>query len=70
MVRAHIQCIMYTDYVTGVGAFRFFLLIIVKIWELKCEKKQIFIKDMSEISLYIDSHLVGKRAKRIFSRRM
>jgi hypothetical protein len=34
------------------------------------EKKQIFIKDMSEISLYIDSHLVGKRAKRIFSRRM
>ena len=25
---------------------------------------------MSEISLYIDSHLVGKRAKRIFSRRM
>jgi hypothetical protein len=65
MVRAHIQCIMCTDYVTvwqvcevwfyikhtGVGAFRFFLLIIVKIWELKCEKKQIFIKDMSEISL-------------------
>ena len=25
---------------------------------------------MSEISLYIDSHLVGKRAKRIFSRRV
>jgi hypothetical protein len=25
---------------------------------------------MSEILLYIDSHLVGKRAKRIFSRRM
>jgi hypothetical protein len=25
---------------------------------------------MSEISLYIDSHPVGKRAKRIFSRRM
>ena len=25
---------------------------------------------MSEISLYIDSHLVGKRAKRIFSRLM
>jgi hypothetical protein len=25
---------------------------------------------MSEISFYIDSHLVGKRAKRIFSRRM
>ena len=25
---------------------------------------------MSEIKLYIDSHLVGKRAKRIFSRRM
>ena len=25
---------------------------------------------MSEISLYIDSYLVGKRAKRIFSRRM
>jgi hypothetical protein len=34
------------------------------------EKKQIFIKDMSEISLYIDSHLVGKRAKRISSRGM
>ena len=34
------------------------------------EKKQIFIKDMSEISLYIDSHLIGKRAKRIFSRSM
>jgi uncharacterized protein (UPF0248 family) len=33
-------------------------------------KKQIFIKDISEISPYIDSHLVGKRAKRIFSRRM
>jgi hypothetical protein len=33
-------------------------------------KKQIFIKDMSEISLYIDSHLVGKRVKRMFSRRM
>jgi hypothetical protein len=28
------------------------------------EKKQIFIKDMSEISLYIDSHLVGKRGAR------
>ena len=54
----------------GVGAFRFLLLIIVKIWELKGGKKQIFIKNMSEISLYIDSHLVGKRAKRIFSRRM
>jgi hypothetical protein len=39
-------------------------------WELKGGKKQIFIKDMAEISLYIDSHLVGKRAKRIFSRRM
>ena len=39
-------------------------------WELKGGKKQIFIKDMSEISLYIDSHLVGKRAKHIFSRRM
>jgi hypothetical protein len=38
--------------------------------EIKGGKKQIFIKDMSEISLYIDSHLVGKRAKRIFSRRM
>ena len=34
------------------------------------EKKQLFIKDMSEISLDIDSHLVGKRAKRISSRRM
>ena len=57
----------------GVGAFRFLLLIIVKIWELKGGKKQIqhvFIKDMFEISLYIDSHLVGKRAKCIFSRRM
>jgi hypothetical protein len=39
-------------------------------WELKGGKKQIFIKDMYEISLYIDSHLVRKRAKRIFSRRM
>ena len=39
-------------------------------WELKGGKKQIFIKDMAEISLYIDSHLVGKRAKRIFSRRI
>ena len=45
-------------------------------FELKCGKKQcqihvhVFIKDMSEISLYIDSHLVEKRAKRIFSRCM
>ena len=58
------------DYWLKTGAFRFLLLIIVKVWELKGGKKQIFIKDMSEISLYIDSHLVGKRAKRIFSRRM
>jgi hypothetical protein len=32
----------------GVGAFRFLLLILVKIWELKGGKKQIFIKDMSK----------------------
>jgi hypothetical protein len=54
----------------GVGAIRFLLLIIVKIWELNGGKKPIFIKDISEISLYIDSHLVGKHAKRISSRRM
>ena len=59
---------LLTEAGLGVGAFRFLLLIIVRIWELKGGKKQIFIKDMSEISLY--SHLVEKRAKRIFSRRM
>jgi hypothetical protein len=42
-------------------------------WLHKPKKKKashILVSKVKEISLYIDSHLVGKHAKRIFSRRM